>query len=146
MHQYLIDVSYFVQNYAGRNGFYVVLGPEGMRSRGLYQVAAMLSLILRVTSMNQLEYWFDAKKKVTESQIKEKFQLMMYSYGVGLTPQGLQVFNAIWSNTALRASLFRNDEIDFTQPDNIIRPIGLGKFQQKIGDLSNSFYTFIKVK
>lgn len=41
MHQYLIDVSYFVQNYAGRNGFYVVLGPEGMRSRGPHQVAAI---------------------------------------------------------------------------------------------------------
>lgn len=64
--------------------------------------------------MNQLEYWLDAKKKVTESQIKEKFQLMMYDNGPnpGLTPQGLQVFNAIWSNTVLRGNLFPRANYD----------------------------------
>ncbi|MFN3382406.1 MAG: hypothetical protein ACK41O_23330 [Runella zeae] len=142
MHQYLIDVTYFVQNYAGRNGFYVVLGPEGMRSRGLYQVAAMLSLILRVTSMNQLEYWFDAKKKVTESQIKEKFKLMMYDNGPnpGLTPQGLQVFNAIWSNTALRANLWSDIQIVINQTiiDNY-----KSKFAAIVADTNHLFYRFI---
>lgn len=93
--------------------------------------------------MNQLEYWFDAKKKVTESQIKEKFQLMMYSYGVGLTPQGLQVFNAIWSNTVLRGNLWSDIP---TNPDEDDKNTYQGKFEDIVSSTNSSFYNFIKVK
>ncbi|MCP1383612.1 hypothetical protein [Runella salmonicolor] len=105
-------------------------------SGSVTQFKTYLSDQARVTSMNQLEYWFDGKKGVTESQVKEKFKQMMYN-GTTLTTQGTAVFNAIWGNVGLRGSLF----------PNISDPIaGKDRFEEIIESTSSIFYNFIKVK
>jgi len=111
-------------------------------SGSVAQFKTYLSDQTRVTSMNQLEYWFDSKKGVNAPQVKEKFKLMMYNNGAepGLTPQGLQVFDSIWGNLALRSSIWNNIPVNPNKADYQSR------FAAIAADSNNSFYNFIKVK
>jgi|GEM_PF-6487517 len=114
-------------------------------SGSVQQFKTYLSDQTRVTSMDKLEYWFDGKKGVTESQVKEKFKQMMYN-GTTLTTQGTAVFNAIWGNSALRGNLFP-ETVGLNANDlSNIKPSILGKFQTNVSSITNGFYDFIKVK
>jgi len=106
------------------------------------QLTAYFSAIRNISN---LEYIFNTKKAGTAPQAKEAIQKQLYN-GTALTTMGSTLFNTIWANTALRENMFKDDGIDFTQPDNIIRPIGLVKFQEKVNSILNPFYSFIKVK
>ncbi|WP_028522967.1 hypothetical protein [Runella limosa] len=111
-------------------------------SGSVQQFKTYLSDQTRVTSMDKLEYWFDSKKGVNAPQVKEKFKLMMYNNGAepGLTPQGLQVFDSIWGNLALRSSIWNNIPVNPNKADYQSR------FAAIAADSNNSFYNFIKVK
>ena len=98
-----------------------------------------------VSLLDKLRYYFDAKKGATESYVKNVFKQMMYKNSE-LTPSGTLVFEAIWSNVALRSDLFKVDIQDFSLDNNLIKPIGLAKFKEKISSANNEFYNFIKVK
>jgi hypothetical protein len=91
--------------------------------------------------MNNIEYWFDAKKEKDVSKIRQKFKDMMYS-GSNLTTTGLDVFNTIWTNTSLRESLF-------PQPPGSSIPQWKVNAQQNfilmINTLDNNFFKFINV-
>ena len=94
--------------------------------------------------MTDLEYWFDSKKGVSESQIKDKFKTMMYN-GTALTAQGNDVFDAIWGNVGLRGNLFPN--LDYTNKTlDELKPEAFVLFKAIVGSASNSFYNFINVK
>ena len=108
----------------------------------------------QIPSMGNLRYYFDAKRAgVDETYVKNTFKQMMYNpNGVDvngnpdrLTPNGKLVFEAIWGNTrGLKASLFTG--INFSDPDAIIKPIGLRQFAERIAAISDTFYKFIKVE
>jgi hypothetical protein len=107
----------------------------------------------RIKSISELEYVFEGRKAGSESNVKLKFQNFLCADcsdssvpNKSLSLKGEELFNAIWNNAALRGSLFENDGIDFAQPDNVIRPIGVAKFQEKVKTITHSFYNFIKIK
>lgn len=85
--------------------------------------------------MSRLEYWFDGRK-ANSSQVKEKFQELMYKNGA-LTKQGTEVFDVIWGNTSLRKDLFPNIN------DPII---GRDKFEELLENHSTLFYSFLMTK
>jgi hypothetical protein len=100
-----------------------------------------------------LVYYFDARNgKVNEGYVRNVFKQLLYVETVNannetvgsLTAQGVEIFNIIWGQSVLRGNLF--PDINFSQTDNIIKPIGLKQFKDKIASLSDSFYKFIKVK
>ena len=101
---------------------------------GVKQFTAYLKLS-DVSPLNKLRYYFDAKKGATESYVKNVFKQMMYKNSA-LTPSGTIVFDAIWSNLALRSDLFmaRNETASKIY------------FIEIIADINNDFYKFIKVK
>ena len=103
------------------------------------QFITYLSDQQKVTSMDNIEYWFDKMKfdgNTDETPIKLKFKQMMYN-GTTLTPAGDAIFNAIWGNVGLR--------VMFDLSANAIQTPS-EQFKVMIADTSNSFYNFIKVK
>jgi Pretoxin HINT domain/Fibronectin type III domain len=106
-----------------------------------------------IDKMEDLVYYFDARNgKVNEGYVRNVFKQLLYVETVNannetvgnLTAQGVEIFNIIWGQSVLRENLF--PDINFSQTDNIIKPIGLKQFKDKIASLSDSFYKFIKVK
>ena len=70
---------------------------------------------------------------------------MLYN-GTTLTTAGNAVFEAIWSNSGLRGSLFL-ETMGLNASDLVnIKPSILIKFRANISYSSNTFYNFIKVK
>jgi TANFOR domain-containing protein len=104
-------------------------------SGSVAQFKTYLSDQTRVTSMDKIEYWFDAKKGVTETIVKEKFKAMMYQQS-NLTQAGNEVFDAIWSNVNLRSNLF----------PALTQATARNEFLTMVSSVDNQFYHFIKVK
>jgi hypothetical protein len=102
---------------------------------GVKQFIAYLSLA-EIDSMNKLRYYFDAKKGPTEIYVKTVFKDMMLKNDI-LTPQGINVFNAIWGNIGLRGKLFGDEDNIDDARENFITLIAI---------TNNSFYNFIIVK
>lgn len=94
-----------------------------------------------ITKMSELRYYFDAKKGVSESYAKGKFQQMLQN-----TDNQTEIFNTIWANTGtngnngLRQSLF---PINNTEA---LKGAALNEFKQMISGLDNNFFKFITVK
>lgn len=87
--------------------------------------------------------YFDGKKaSISESYVKEKFQLMLQN-----TDNQTEIFSTIWGNNlGLREDLFPETVgLNATDLSNI-KPSILTKFQANISIISNGFYNFIKVK
>ncbi len=114
-------------------------------STSVDQFIAYLSDAALVSSMNDIEYWFDKKKlsnSTNTTPIREKFRDMMYQNGI-LTQRGNEVFNAIWGNQQLRESFFGV----ILPPDLVIqKPLKLVDFIEKVIDVNNTLYDFIKIK
>lgn len=91
-----------------------------------------------IGNMDWLEYWFDGRK-ANSSQVKEKFQELMYKNGA-LTPQGVEIFNVIWGNTSLRRNLF---PVNNTEP---LKGAAVNEFKQIILTFDNKFYNIIHLK
>ncbi len=102
-----------------------------------------LCYLNRISSMNQLSYYFDKDLIVAKGQtdadqyVKGIFQKLFTN-----TNTQSEIFGVIWNNQNLRADLFPG--IDFTDPD--AEDTCLGLFNTKIANTGNSFYDFIKVK
>ena len=123
---------------------------------GFPKFSQLKAYFARIRSMNDLVYYFEKRfsKVQDEAEVKVALQKLLCTNCQDatattktLSTSGNELFEKIWGNNlGLRESLFKDDGIDFTQSDNIIRPIGLAKFQEKVSSLSNSLYSFIKVK
>jgi hypothetical protein len=99
--------------------------------------------------MSGLEYWFDERKitgadeNAKKTAVKQKFQEMMLQNET-LTQRGTEVFNAIWGNANLRESLFPRPQ-QMTD-DNLYRQFAFQSFMQKVINMDETLFGFIKVK
>ncbi|MDJ1472541.1 hypothetical protein [Xanthocytophaga flava] len=97
-----------------------------------------------------LEYVFDKKKIPNVNDIKSQFRTMMVDdsnpNNLQLKPQGVTVFNTIWGNNGLRASLFPRTDYDPNYSEIQYKDAALLDFIEIVSDVNNNFYKFINVK
>ena len=117
-------------------------------SGSVKQFKTYLSDAQKVQSMDNLEYWFDKKKGVTETQVKQKFQQMLCNNcnlpnvtQKTLSFQGGVIFDAIWSNQSLRESIWKP-----ALYPSLTKIQAGGLFATIISNISSDFYKFINVK
>jgi hypothetical protein len=112
--------------------------------KGYVKISQFLCYLRNISNMTNLEYYFDAGKitnKTTEDTkiiyVKECFRDMMYNTTTNqLTAKGTDVFNTIFGNVNIRATLF--DLNSTVTPQN--------QFIVIVADLNNGFYNFINVR